>query len=94
MNYKQLFIGMILGFVTPIFAFSVWVTTFTDFDVPSAIDFVIKRRLYAEVLSLSAISNMVVFYLFIETNKDTMAKGVIFTTMILAFIVFVIKMVK
>ncbi|MEN8137438.1 MAG: hypothetical protein ABFR62_03320 [Bacteroidota bacterium] len=88
----QLLYGAIAGLVTPPIAFAIWIFSFTDYDLSQALDLVEKGSLYSEVLSLSAVSNMLVFYLFINKKNYSAARGVLLITIFLSFIVIATKL--
>ena len=90
---KQMLIGAIFGIIVPPIAFVIWVLLLTDNSVMEAIELVKKGNLYSEVLSLSAIANMIIFYLFINQNKIFLARGVLLMTIFLAFIVLATKFI-
>ena len=47
----------------------------------------------SKVVSLSAIPNLLLFFLFIWTNRNFSARGVIFATLLLAFVMVILKIV-
>ncbi len=90
---KQMLYGALLGAIVPPIAFVLWVLLLTNYGVERALDLVVKGSLYSEVLSLSAIANMLVFYFFLNKNKIFIARGILLITIILAFIVLVTKFI-
>lgn len=90
---KQLLLGGLFGIIVPPIAFVIWVLLFTDYNLTKAIDLVVEGNLYSEVLSLSAIANMIIFYLFLNKNKIFLARGVLLITIFLAFVVLVTKFI-
>jgi len=93
MEKKQLITGAIIGLIVPPIAFAIWVLLLTSYGLQKAIDLVVTGGLYSEVLSLSAVANMIVFYLFLNKNKIFIARGIILITIFLAFIVLVMKFI-
>ncbi len=90
---KQMIIGAIWGIVVPPIAFVIWVFSLTDFSIPEALNLVVRGKLYSEVLSLSAIANMIVFYIFLNKNKVFVARGILLITILIAFVVLVTKFI-
>ena len=45
----------------------------------------------SKLISLSVIPNLLLFFLFIWTNRSFSARGVIFATLVLAFVMLVLK---
>ncbi len=52
-----------------------------------------KMDMLSKVVSLAAIPNLLLFFLFIWTNRNFSARGVIFATLLLAFIMLILKLV-
>jgi len=60
------------------------------------VDFLIyfqKMKMLSKVVSLAAIPNLLLFFLFIWTNRNFSARGVIFATLLLAFVMLILKFV-
>jgi hypothetical protein len=47
--------------------------------------------LYGKVLSLAAISNLFIFFIFIKKKQDNRAKGVLFGTIVIALTTLILK---
>ena len=47
----------------------------------------------SKVVSLTAIPNLLLFFLFIWTNRNFSARGVIFATLLLAFVMLILKFI-
>ena len=47
----------------------------------------------SKVISLSAIPNLLLFFIYIWTNRNFSARGVIFATFLLAFVMLILKFV-
>ena len=90
---KEMLLGAIYGIIVPPIAFVIWVLLFTDNSIMEAVELVQRGNLYSEVLSLSAIANMIIFYMFINKNKIFLARGVLLITIFLAFVVLVTKFI-
>ena len=52
-----------------------------------------EMNMLSKVVSLAAIPNLLLFFVFIWTNRNFSARGVIFSTLLLAFIMLILKMV-
>lgn len=88
---KQMLYGALIGMIVPPIAFVLWVLLLTDYGIEKAVDLVVKGNLYSEVLSLSAIANMIVFYIFLK--KIFIARGILLITLFLAFVVLATKFI-
>jgi len=52
-----------------------------------------RLQMLSKLISLSAIPNLLLFFLFIWTNRNFSARGVIFATLLLAFLMLILKFV-
>jgi len=52
-----------------------------------------QLKMLSKLVSLSAIPNLLLFFLFIWTNRNFAARGVIFSTLLLAFLMLLLKFV-
>lgn len=52
-----------------------------------------QLQMLSKVVSLSTIPNLLLFFLFIWTNRNFSARGVIFATLLLAFLMLILKFV-
>lgn len=60
------------------------------------VDFLVQfqqLQMLSKVVSLSTIPNLLLFFLFIWTNRNFSARGVIFATLLLAFLMLILKIV-
>ena len=51
-----------------------------------------KGNLYAKVLSLAALPNLFVFFVFIKKKQDYRARGVLMASILTALVTFVLKL--
>ncbi|MDG1744069.1 MAG: hypothetical protein P8H19_05675 [Polaribacter sp.] len=61
------------------------------FGFYETIDLINEGKLYGKVLSLAAIPNLVVFFIYIKKKQDNSAKGVLLATILIALTTFVLK---
>jgi len=60
------------------------------------VDFLVQfqqMKMLSKVVSLTAIPNLLLFFFFIWTNRNFSARGVIFATLLLAFVMLILKFV-
>jgi hypothetical protein len=60
------------------------------------VDFLVyfqEMKMLSKVVSLTAIPNLLLFFLFIWTKRNFSARGVIFATLLLAFVMLILKIV-
>ena len=61
------------------------------FGFYETIDLINEGKLYGKVLSLAAIPNLVVFFIYIKKKQDNSAKGVLLATILIALTTFLLK---
>ncbi|MCK4879987.1 MAG: hypothetical protein KAS82_04975 [Bacteroidales bacterium] len=62
----------------------------------SLVDFLVQfqqLKMLSKMVSLATIPNLLLFFLFIWTNRNFSARGVIFATFLLAFVMLILKFV-
>ncbi|WP_456312856.1 hypothetical protein [Pseudomonas shirazensis] len=84
MNKKDLIIGFIVGIFTSILGSYLFVTLFTPFDFFSGLQTIRQYGYLGKVITLGTILDLIVFTIFLKTNKEFMARGVILAVIVLA----------
>ena len=84
--------GVFVGLIAPIVAFVIYVAFYLEADVMETYNSLVKMNKLTHVISLSALINLLLFFMHIKTNKDMVAKGIILATMIYSFIVLGLKL--
>ena len=84
--------GVFVGLIAPIVTFVIYVAFYLGDDVVETYNSLVKMNKLTHVISLSALINLLLFFMHIKTNKDMVAKGIILATMIYAFIVLGLKL--
>jgi hypothetical protein len=88
MNKKDLIIGIILGLIVTLLGTFLFVKIFTSYNYFYAISVMKNGSNLSKLLSLGAVLNiLLVFYLF-QKDKDEIAKGVVFSVILLFVITF------
>ena len=62
-------------------------------DLRKTILMIKEGNLYAQVLSLSALPNLFVFFVFIKKKQDYRARGVLMASILTALVTFVLKFI-
>jgi hypothetical protein len=88
---KEILIGVLVALFTTFFAVIVYVEYFFKFNFEDTLQMVKERNLYGKVLSLAAIPNLIVFFVFIKKKQDSRAKGVLMATFLIAFTTLILK---
>ena len=84
----HLIVGLISGLIAPPVAFTVFsLTNFPDRSVLGTLHFYYKGNVLSHVISLSVLINLIVFFLFLNSGKEKIARGVIGATFVYVLIV-------
>ncbi|MBC8266025.1 MAG: hypothetical protein H8E84_03575 [Flavobacteriales bacterium] len=89
---KQLIKGLFVGLTAPIVAFVIYVAFYLEADVFETFNSLVKINKLTHVISLSVLINLLIFFMNLKTNREVMAKGILFATFIYAFIILGLKL--
>ena len=86
---------ILIGFIISLFATAAGVFLYLEYFSRYSFDETLKMigegDLYGKVLSLAAIPNLFVFFIFIKKKQDNRAKGVLIATILTALTTLIIK---
>lgn len=89
---KELFIGFLVGLIANAFGFIIAIFIFGNGD---SIADVFKQSLaqgfFNKLVSIGALLNLVVFFLFLKQKRDYRARGVIFATITITIATFLLN---
>lgn len=92
-KFDSTVLGAILGIIVPIISFFLILEFVYPFEYSDKSLHVFWMHIMApKIMSLGALPNLGVFMLFIYTNRLKSARGVLAVTILLAIIVFIIKL--
>ena len=92
--YDRFITGFIAALILPLIGIYIYYLLFFSYmGLSSFINFIINHNFLISVISLGAILNLVLFFLFYQFEKDYSAKGVIGATLIYAFVVLFFKII-
>ena len=92
-KYDSLLTGLVPGLVLPLLTLLVLWKVKSNSPL---IDFLMQfqeMNMLSKLVSLAAIPNLLLFFLFIWTNRNFSARGVIFATLLLAMLMVILKFV-
>jgi hypothetical protein len=92
-KFNSLLYGLVPGLVLPILFFLAFWMLKSDSSLQQFLVDFQRLGMLSKVLSLSAIPNLLLFFLFIWTDRNFSARGVVFSTLILAFVMLILKFV-
>ena len=90
---KEILIGVLISIVATLSGAFVYVEFFSKFDFQETLHVMKEQQLYGKVLTLAAVPNLFVFFVFLKKKQDYRARGVLLATILIAFTTFVIKLV-
>ena len=90
---KEIAIGMVVALIATVTGFFGYAEFVSDLGFDETVEFIIKGKLYGKVITLAAIPNLFVFFVFLKKKQDYRARGVLIFTIILAIIVSVLKFI-
>lgn len=91
---KEIIIGLITGFIANISGLVLAILFLND--NPSIIEIVVKsfeEKLLSKLISLGAIMNLFVFFVYIKKRQENRAKGVLMATIIIAIITIILNLI-
>jgi hypothetical protein len=90
-RFDSLTAGLIPGIVIPaVTLVTIWLVRYEGGFLEFMAVFQ-RMGMLSKLISLSVIPNLLLFFLFIWTNRSFSARGVIFATLVLAFVMLVLK---
>lgn len=90
---REIFLGFLVGLFATFCGMFLYVQYFSQYDFETTLALIKRGNMYAQVLALSALPNLFVFFVFIKKKQDYRARGVLIATMLTALITFVLKLV-
>ena len=85
MIQKEIFIGFLVAVIATAFGFFIYVEFILPYEFNEAIRIIKEENLWGKIIGLSAMPNILVFFLFLKKKQDYRAKGVLLETFVLAF---------
>jgi len=92
-KFNSVLYGLIPGILLPLVTLVIFWTVKFDWDFFEFLSQYYRMGLLSKVLSLCIIPNLLLFFIFIWTDRTFSARGVIFATIVMAFVMLVIKFV-
>jgi Na+-driven multidrug efflux pump len=88
---KHILIGVLVSLFATFGGIFLYLEYISKFGFYETIDLIKEGELYGKVLSLAAIPNLFVFFIFIKKKQDNKAKGVLLATILIALTTLVLK---
>ena len=90
MKYIDLLMGCMLGLLTAFLGAFLYLYFFSPYNLFTDFNSILISGILGKVLKLGAILNLAVFFILLKFNKDTMARGIIATFIVLTILAFFI----
>ncbi|PQJ69278.1 hypothetical protein [Polaribacter butkevichii] len=90
---KDILIGILVSLFATFGGVFLYLEYISKYGFYETIDLIKDGDLYGKVLSLAAIPNLFVFFIFIKKKQDNRAKGVLLATILIALTTLVLKFI-
>ena len=90
---KDILIGVLVALFATFGCIFLYLEYFSRYEFNETLQFIKKGNLFGKVLSLAAVSNLFVFFVFIKKKQDNRAKGVLLATILIALTTLVLKII-
>ncbi|MBD3864021.1 hypothetical protein [Olleya marilimosa] len=88
-NKKHIILGFILGVISTGIGVLLYIAFFSRYGVEETLKKAIQFKFVDKIVSLGALLNLGLFFLFLNRKKDDMAKGVLIATLIIGLIIII-----
>ena len=88
---KEISIGVATAIFATIAGMYLSIELFSEYDFETSIEMIQKGKLVSQMITLGAVANLFVFFVFIKKKQDLRAKGVLIATIITALITLLMK---
>tara|TARA_R110002124_G_scaffold286585_1_gene467927 strand:+ start:967 stop:1254 length:288 start_codon:yes stop_codon:yes gene_type:complete len=89
---KEILIGALVSLFATFSGVFIYIEFFSKFNFQETLIVIKEQDLSGKILTLAAIPNLFVFFVYIKKKQDYRARGVLFTTILIVFTTFVIKL--
>jgi hypothetical protein len=88
---KDILIGFLVALFATFGGIFFYIEYFSRYSFDETLQMISDGNLYGKVLSIAAIPNLFVFFIFLKKNHDNRAKGVVLATILIAFTTLILK---
>ena len=88
---KDILIGVLISLFATAAGIFLYLEYFSKYSFNVTLQMIQDGDLYGKLLSLAAIPNLFVFFIFIKKKQDNRAKGVLMTTILIALTTLILK---
>ena len=84
---KEILIGFLVAMIATVFGFYIYVEFILPYEFNESIKIIKEENLWGKIIGLSAMPNILVFFIFLKKKQDYRARGVLLETFVLAFLI-------
>lgn len=90
---KEIIIGFLVSFFATAAGVFLYLQYFSKYGFEETLEMIIEGNLYGKVISLAALPNLFVFFIFLKKKQDYRARGVLMASILTALVTFVLKFI-
>jgi hypothetical protein len=90
MNKKEFILGLIIGIVAAALGSYLFLLLFSNYASSVTIAQLKSEGILGKIITLGALLNLVLFFVFLKLKKENIAKGIVMATLLLAFTTFLL----
>jgi len=90
MNKKEFILGLIIGIVAAALGSYLFLLLFSNQASSVTIAQLKSEGILGKIITLGALLNLVLFFVFLKLKKENIAKGIVMATLLLAFTTFLL----
>ena len=90
-HLKEIMIGLILGLCANVVGTLIYILLVSEYDIPTTIRMALADNFIGKLITLGAILNLGLFFLFIKKQYLYRARGVLLATLLAALAIMVYK---
>lgn len=81
---KEVFKGFVVAIIAAAFTFYIFLEHFSIYSFEESLKMAFRGQLFGKLLALSALPNVIVFFIFIKKNQEYRARGVLLALFLFA----------
>ncbi|CAM3994250.1 hypothetical protein FLAN108750_03800 [Flavobacterium antarcticum] len=86
MKKIDLLYGLLIGLITAFIGVYLFIALFTDYEFVNGLSTLKTEGKLGKLIALGTVLNLFVFFYLLKINKELMARGVVFATILLAVV--------
>lgn len=90
-NKKEIGIGFLVALLATLSGMFLYIELFSEYEFEATIHMIKEGNLVSQMITLGAVGNLFVFFVFLKKKQDLRAKGVLIATILTAFVTLLMK---